>query len=485
MAERLKDVEAQRDALHNALRNLLERQEYQDRESAKRIQALEGERDRLLSSSPKTSSYERDVAKLRDEINVLRRRAEDAIEQKWQVEKGLAGLRMDLDRAEAEIASLRSLLAEKDILIPATLPRGSPRSERALEPVSSATLETAYRDLQSAYADALERAKTMEGKQGSGEKTELMLQRLRQSLDMALSERDMARAEVEAQNSQISSLEASEQAHIAAEGELADQLDESVRRVEELAGQGRTQLGSNAALRTRLVETVSRGEANQRASIERISDMQSRLRCLEASLLAAQSVAEERVAKHEEEVATLKDAHATQLQRLNSSGAALGQRGGPAGGARSPGLLHSPRLPVRPSSASSANGGGMFKPPRSPMLGTRLSVSSRPGTGRSNTTSADGNLRGSNADSMAEQVDSLRRRVAELEGALAAADSEMQEVVGRMNTAQIEVLELQEEREEAVRQTRRLQRQLDDERLTSFKGRFRTLTTEVMSAKAQ
>ncbi|EGS22324.1 uncharacterized protein CTHT_0018480 [Thermochaetoides thermophila DSM 1495] len=104
--------------LSRALKSLLERQGPQNRENAKRIRQLEMERDRLLSASPKKAGYEHEVTKLRDEINVLRRRAEEAIEQKFQVEKGPIGLKMDLDRAQEEIASLRRLLEEKAILIP-------------------------------------------------------------------------------------------------------------------------------------------------------------------------------------------------------------------------------------------------------------------------------------------------------------------------------------------------------------------------------
>jgi len=118
LAERVKDIEQQRDALHRALKSLLERQEYQNRENQKKLRQLEMERDRALSNSPKRIGYDKEVANLRNEINILRRRAEEAIEQKWQCEKGLSGLKMDLDRAEQEIGSLRSLLKETDILIP-------------------------------------------------------------------------------------------------------------------------------------------------------------------------------------------------------------------------------------------------------------------------------------------------------------------------------------------------------------------------------
>jgi hypothetical protein len=62
--------------------------------------------------------------------------------------------------------------------------------------------------------------------------------------------------------------------------------------------------------------------------------------------------------------------------------------------------------------------------------------------------------------------------VTELEEALVAADVEM-EVMGRMNAAQTEVLKLQEEREEAVRETRRLQRLLEEEKVKAIEDGFK------------
>jgi chromosome segregation ATPase len=189
LAERLKDVEAQRDALHSALKSLLERQEFQNRENEKKIKALEVERERLLEASPKKAGFEKDISNLRNEINVLRRRAEEAIDQKWQVEKGLSGLKMDLDRAEEEIASLRSVLKEKDILLPPLTLRSSGNSDILAVPVTSASLEEAYKDLQVAYGEALARVKKLEAGAGTGsdEKTQLALQRLEQSLSTAIS----------------------------------------------------------------------------------------------------------------------------------------------------------------------------------------------------------------------------------------------------------------------------------------------------------
>ncbi|KAK4128861.1 hypothetical protein N657DRAFT_561019 [Parathielavia appendiculata] len=465
LAERLKDVEAQRDALHSALKSLLERQDLQNRENAKRIRQLEMERDRLLTASPKKAGYEREVSLLRDEIGVLRRRAEEAIEQKWQVEKGLAGLKMDLDRAVGEIASLRSLLREKDILIPEALAR--PGSSHSVDdtPVSSDSLEQAYQDLQTTYLDALERIKSLEEGTRTDEKTQLAMQRLEQSLSAAVSDRDLARTEASSYRAQLESLQTLEKQHLDTERDLAAQLHESARRVEELALQVRSQLEANATLRTRLADTIARGEAEQRVNTDRIAGMQARLRALEDEVVAAQTAAEERVARHEEDLAALRDAHSTQLHRLrDASGSLRGER-----------RVFPPKSPLSPIfslNATRQGGGGGKSPSRmstpSPLVNSygTYGLRPRPGTLRRSTTEPS-------AEDMSAQMETLKRRVAELEGALASADAEMQEVVGRMSAAQIEVLRLQEEREEAVRETRRLRKQLEEERVRVFNGRWR------------
>ncbi|KAK4174228.1 hypothetical protein QBC36DRAFT_292655 [Triangularia setosa] len=464
LADRLKDVEAQRDALHSALRSLLERQELQNRENAKRIRQLEMERDRLLTASPKKAGYEREVSNLREEINVLRCRAEEAIEQKWQVEKGLGGLKMDLDRAEEEIATLRILLKENDILVPESLARAGSSHEEGVAPVTSASLEKAYKELQDAYTEALERITQLEESASSDERMQLAIQRLEQSLSTAVSERDDALSEASSYWTQLENMQASEKQQFAVEQDLADQLHESARRVEELAQQVRSQLDANATLRSRLATTIARGEAEQRLSTERIAGMQSRLRALEEQVVHAQTGAEERVARHEEELAMLKDAHSNQLQRLRDNA----------------GILRSPRhfpskSPLSPMfSLRSVSSPNNLKSPR--MSTPHLSPygTTRPDLGRSATSPPDGS-----DGTMTQQVEALKGRVAELEGALAAADTEMQEVVGRMNIAQIEVMNLQEQREEAVRETRKLQRLIEEERMRVFEKKFRGLSTEV------
>lgn len=436
LSDRLKDVEEQRDALHRALKALLERQECQNRENDKRIRSLETERDRLLVSSPQKASFAREVSNLREEINALRRRSEEALEQKWQVEKGLAGLKMNLDRAEQEIASLRSLLQEKDILIPEALARSSGSSDGQYRPpVTSESLVTAYSEMQDAYTTALNRVKELDlGPELQGEKTQLAIEKLERSLALVISDRTLAVQEASSYKTQIDSLKAGEHTFLASEQALADELRESARRVEELSTQVRQQLATNQNLRQRLTDTVARGEAEQKANAERIATMQMRLYTLEEQVITAQTASEERVTRHEEEMATIKESHNRQLSRLSSN-------------------LRSPRqFPG--------------KSPLSPMFASSI--------GRSPRLSA---TRSGPAMSVAEetQVAALKEKVAELEQALTQADSEMEEVVGRMNAAQIEVLTLQEEREAVMSQTRKLERKLQAEKVMAFEGRFKSL----------
>ncbi|SPN96931.1 related to intracellular protein transport protein [Cephalotrichum gorgonifer] len=442
LAERLKDVEAQRDALHSALKNLLDRQEYQNRENEKKIKYLEVERDRLLTDSPKKAGYEKDIANLRNEVSVLRRRAEDAMEQKWRVEEGLAHMKMDLDRAEEEIAMLRSLLGEKDILIPPIdSGRPSDMSSRAGSgPVSSASLEKAYRDLQASYTETLERIAQLEsnGAVASNEKTQLAMKRLELTLSAALSERDAAREEAAACKSQLDSLLAGEAGNLTNESALASELRDSAERVEQLAAQVKTQLEANSELRQRLSDAVTRGEADRKSNVDRVTRLQNRLKTLEDQLVAAQTASEERVARHEAEITAMREAHNAQLHRLSGSAGA--------------GSLRSPRLPGSGSARQSPLPSPLFpRTPRTPRFAPQKTIEDD------------------------AEVSRLRDRVAELERAVAESEREMQDVVAKMSEAQIEVMTLQEARDAAVRETRRVQAALEAEGMRGFEERFRTL----------
>jgi chromosome segregation ATPase len=416
LAERLKDVEAQRDALHNALKNLLERQEFQNRENNKKIKVLENERQRLLSDSPKKAGFEKDISTLRTEVNVLRRRAEEAMEQKWEVEKGLGGLKMDLDRAEEEVNALRTLLKEHDILVPG-------EDHKSGDESASQSLGTAYKELQNQYNESLERIKKLESGLGGQdeEKTKQALERLERSLNAALSERDVARHDATGLQSQYDNLATSAAKNLDSERALADELTESATRVEQLASQVRSQLATNSELRQRLTDAVTRGDADRKSNSDRIAGLQERLRGLEDQLVSAQTSSEERVGRHEEELSKLKEAHNEQLRRLQNGGSV-----------------------------------GMTGPRKTSLLNPANAIPKK------------------TFEEEAE-IKKLRQRVLELETALSDADKEMQEVINKMSTAQIEVMNLQEEREAAIRETKRLQGMLKQEQTSPFAGRLRAL----------
>ncbi len=118
VADQFKAIELQRDALHTTVKYLLRRQTLQTKQYERRVKVAEIERERSNSLQSLTQNrkggYEREVRGLRAEINLLRKRADDALEQKWQCEKGLAGLKMDLDRSKQETESLTRLLQARD-----------------------------------------------------------------------------------------------------------------------------------------------------------------------------------------------------------------------------------------------------------------------------------------------------------------------------------------------------------------------------------
>jgi chromosome segregation ATPase len=341
LADQLKDVTDQRNALHSTVKYLLRRQEAQRRQYEKRVRIAEAERDRERSlHGAKKGGYEREVRNLRSEINLLRKRADDALDQKWQCEKGLSGLKMDLDRSKQETASLQNLLQARDESAPEVL---------------SSTLEQALRRLQQ--------------------------------------DRDQARQ----QGSQASPKRGQQ---------LATELELSAQRSESLASQVRKQMQSNNDLRNRLKDAVENGEMNQHASADQINELQSKLRKLEDVITVAQMQSETAVMKHEEEVRVLRASNNFQLMRTKS-------------GKKAPGLLTpTPRSPLSPMFVNSR---------KSPRLDQ---TSSGPGM----------------ALQQALKTEYLENKVAELEKALSEAEKEMEEVVGRMNNAQMGVAELESER---------------------------------------
>lgn len=357
----VKEIEDQRDALHKAVKLLITRCEKQQREHERAIKKLTKAKTKAEEYTPARGTYHREVAFLKEEVATLRKRTEDALEQKWDYEKGLSGLKMDLDRAELETRGLRIILQENDILAPST--------------------RTQLSDGQASNAAADDKIKL--------------------SISTAESERDQAKqmaAQYRARAQEV-------------DGSRAAELSSSAKRMEELAGELDKQVQSNVQLRARLADAVAKGEREQRESNGRIAEMQKRLTVMEDSVLAAQQHSETTLGNHEAEVRRLEEASSPALQRLRIS-IPDGKKLAPG----SPMQLKSPKL------------GGL--------AGKKLSETSLLELSR---------------------TQMLERKVKEMEGLLREAEEDMQQVVQRVNASQMEVAELQTERDAAFSQMHKLQ----------------------------
>lgn len=364
--EGIKEIEDQRDALHHTLRLLISRHERQRREHARAMKKVTEAREKA-EGTPKRTAYRREVSVLKEEVVTLRKRTEDALEGKWQYEKGLGGLKMDLDRAELETRGLRVLLRVRD-----------PDARRSL---SSAGQEENGEDV-------------------VGEET------LARSIETAERERDQARESARAYR-----LRAGEDENGASE------LLASADRLDELAELLEKQVRGHVALRERLANAVATGEREQEASTTQIEAMQRRLQGMEDGVLAAQQHSETTLGTHEADVLRIAEASSPSLQRLRISipDASKGR--------------FSPRSPMFPRSPRVGGGG--------------LSELSLTASGRTRM---------------------LERKVLELEGALREAEDDVKVVVGRVTRSQMEVAELQGERDAAVVQMRKLRGLVEAER---------------------
>jgi len=266
--EGVKEIEDQRDALHMALKLLISRYEKQQREHARAIKNLSGGRQQPGRTASRRTAYHEEVSFLKEEVTTLRKRTDDALEHKWQYEKGLSGLKMDLDRADQETRGLRSLLQGHDVVgqlhSPADLGDNNDGAAGSLKVIASE----------------------------------------------AESERDQARQLAEEYHHRALSTPA--------EGAGQDLFD-SAQRMDELANQLDRQVQANTQLRSRLAEAVTKGEQEQRESTRRIEEMQKRLAGMEDSVLAAAQHSEATLGSHEAEVRRMEEARSPALQRLHIS----------------------------------------------------------------------------------------------------------------------------------------------------------------------
>lgn len=396
LTQKVKDMGEQRDALHKTLKLLLDRYMLQEKAHNKRLRKLEKERDRALILTPRRTAFHTEVKILKDEVITLRKRADDALDSKWQYEKNLGGLKMDLDRAQEETTSLRGLLQQKDLFVSE---RPGSQNGPTSESTSTMLLDRAYEELRTTHALSMAHLKDMQADEGSplSGDADKILELLKQSISEAEAERDRAQSAAEEYRSQARTLQKSELDHLSKEQSLASDLYASATRMDELANQVQDQLQSNSGLRQRLAEAIQRGEREQKTSTVKITEMQTRLRELEDKLVAAQQHSEDMVDAHEDEVKEMEETAGAQLQRGN------------------PNLLSVPS----PMSTVFAQ-----KSPRLHQTSSGVGISIAEAT----------------------KTGALEKRVEELEKALSEADREMEEVVTRMNLAQMEVAELQSER---------------------------------------
>ncbi|CAK1356142.1 unnamed protein product [Cercospora beticola] len=353
-----KDTIDQRDALHKALQLLIKRYDRQQKEHERAMKKIVAAKDKAESSTPRRAVYAKEVSFLKAEVSTLRKRTEDALEQKWQYEKNLGGLKMDLDRAEQETRGLRNMLSDRDDLGPSS-PSG-----------------------------------------GNEDDSQLKL-----TISRAENERDHAKQVANDYRERAKG----------ADPEAAKELMASAARMDELAVALEAQVQANTKLRERLAAAIAKGEKEQKLSTKRIEEMQKRLAGMEDSVLAAQQHSETTLANHDAQVKRIDEADTPALSRLT--------------------------ITIPDSSKLS---------PVSPLL----RVSPKLGSKKLSDTSL--------LEMSRTQL--LERKVRELEGLLREAEEDVQHVVERVNSSQMEVAELQTERDAAFTQMRKLQAQIVEER---------------------
>lgn len=391
LTQKVKDIETQRDALHKALKSMLDRHLVNEKRHAKKMKQMEKELESAQTLTPRRTVFHDEVKQLRGEISFLRRRADEALDQKWQLEKNFSGVKMDLDRAREETMSLQELVGRRDLFLP----------DRPGSRDGTKALDKAYNELRTTHALSIAHIKDLGSTLGSGTAdASKTLDLLKQSISSAELERDAAQTQAEAYRQKARTLQKSELDHLSKEQNLSAELYASAQRMDDLANQVQSQIQSNSMLRGKLAEAIERGEMEQKDSSTKISTMQAHLRELEEKLIVAQQASEDAVTSHEQEVQQLNNATNPHLLRSKPSSSMLA----PLAAERS--------LATTPTSALFA--------PKSPIR--RISMSQATQTGK------------------------LEGKVRDLEKALEGAEAEMGEVVSRMNAAQMEVAELQSER---------------------------------------
>lgn len=406
LAERVKDIELQRDSLHAALKSLLERQEHQNRESGKTIKLLETELEKALSVFPKLFVHEKEVKNLRSELKILRTRADEAISKKMLCEKSFVDVKIGLDHAEKRIFSLKKMISQENKNCQAPLYKLS-----SVE-TTPKTFEGSYKDLKTTYSESLEQVKSLKSELNS-KQTLSTLELNEQSLINFISEHNFATCEAGNFKNSNKVLNSTEKALAYDSVTQSNNLFDFAKNSEELAAKARQRISMNSKFRQRFATAIENREREQVAGAQKFSVLQTKLNSLKEQITHAKQITEERLTAHEEDISEIKENQILQLQRIK----------------------------------------GEIRLPMSPKISRSIKSPNRI------------NFREAVADDV--QVENLRHKIVELEETLLSADKEMEKLVSRMNSAQIEVMNLQNEREEAIRETKRLQLLIETEKSQS------------------
>ncbi|OLL22693.1 hypothetical protein NEOLI_005204 [Neolecta irregularis DAH-3] len=377
--ERIKEIETQRDALHQSLRALRERQTFESKKSATKIQALERELYTLRPSLDRSRPFH--------SLNSSPLLHDDTKRRLHQKSKSLleSSIQADLSNLRKENTTLLEKVCDYDKLVKANEQLG----------VSQKTLQSRVSELERQSQDdsALENLRVQH------DLSLVKIDKLEASLSAALGSRNLAESQ------HVDSNHLSEQKRLQEENSLAKQLSSTIVIVEDLAGQVRTQLESNNSLRTRLTDVISQAAQEESYATQRIEQLVSERKQLKQSIQHVRNESDESLKRYETELGLLSEQYRQNLRCIKETA----QKVFPTTEILDP-LLKTPRLP--------------------------WNIKSTPETSR---------------------VMVLEEQVAELNRMLTDTSLEMRDVIMRMQTAQMEIIELMQERDDANRQLRKFE----------------------------
>ncbi|KAI5287185.1 hypothetical protein KEM54_006182 [Ascosphaera aggregata] len=292
---------------------------------------------------------------------------------------------------------------------------------------SSMRRDSGFRDVNLLQCKATELRRKAQAIEEERKQNEGVLRKLEESLESAREERDDLRRWLEQHGSSSSEfMDDEDPLHGGSDAHSIVDADREARRANHsLIQQISEQLKMNEEVRKGLVEAVAQSKEQGKNLTGQISEINSNVRLVERAIKQAQQPGQEWAEySYDEYKELLRQTNSERLRRRSARGVAT---------------RYSRDRGRRNSTDTSRSDSGRpiaLLSPASPSL-NQFSHSLTP-----------------SSDS---EIAQLQARVCELEQALHDADIEMKIVVNKMNMAQIEVVELQADREHALRQLRKYQ----------------------------